>query len=162
MATKTTQNRKPLSSGAKGVICLAVLLVITLCASFLSIAGMNLDAEGVNVLLPWVPVSSANWPASLPVNLSLGGGTYVEYTYKPNDDAPADALDASVKTIRDRLAQMGETDAAVSVKDEAVRIELRKMDESRLATLRNMATMGGQFEYALLSVHDVHFQPYYS
>lgn len=148
MATKTTQNRKPLSSGAKGVICLAVLLVITLCASFLSIAGMNLDAEGVNVLLPWVPVSSANWPASLPVNLSLGGGTYVEYTYKPNDDAPADALDASVKTIRDRLAQMGETDAAVSVKDEAVRIELRKMDESRLATLRNMATMGGQFEFA--------------
>lgn len=148
MATKNTQTRKPLTSGAKGVICLAVLLVITLCASYLSVMGMNLDAEGVNVLLPWVPVSTANWPASLPVSLSLGGGTYAEYTCTPNDDAPESALNDAVSTIRARLNKMGEADAVVSVKDGAVRIELRKMDESRLASLRNMAVMGGQFEFA--------------
>ena len=55
---------------------LAVLVILTIFVSCLSIAGMNLDAEGVNVLLPWVPVSSANWPESLPVSRSLGGGTY--------------------------------------------------------------------------------------
>ena len=148
MATKNTKTRKPLTSGAKGLICLAVLLVLTIFVSCLSITGMNLDAEGINVLLPWVPVSSANWPASLPVSRALGGGTYVEYTYTLAEDAADNTLDTSVKTIRERLAQMGESDADVSVKDGAVRIELREMDASRLASLRNMATMGGQFEFS--------------
>ena len=148
MSTKNTQIRKPLTSGTKGLICLAVLLALTIFVSCLSIAGMNLDAEGVNVLLPWVPVSSANWPASLPVSRTLGGGTYVEYTYTLPEDAAEGTLDSSVKTISDRLVQMGESDAAVSVKDGAVRIELRKMDASRLSSLRSMATMGGQFEFA--------------
>lgn len=148
MSTKNTQIRKPLTSGTKGLICLAVLLALTIFVSCLSIAGMNLDAEGVNVLLPWVPVSSANWPASLPVSRTLGGGTYVEYTYTLPEDAAEGTLDSSVKTISDRLVQMGESDAEVSVKDGAVRIELRKMDASRLSSLRSMATMGGQFEFA--------------
>ena len=148
MATKNTKTRKPLTSAGKGYICLAVLLILTVFVSCLSIAGMKLDAEGVNVLLPWVPVSSANWPASLPVSRALNGGTYIEYAYTLPEDAAQNTLDDSVKTIRERLTQMGESDAAVSVKDDAVRIELRKMDASRLASLRNMATMGGQFEFS--------------
>lgn len=148
MATKNTQNRKPLTSGMKGLICLAVLLALTVCASYLSIMGMNLDAEGVNVLLPWVPVSSANWPSSLPVTRALGGGNYVEYAYTLPENAAEGTLEKSVNTIRDRLTQMGETDTLVSVKDGAVRIELRKMNASRLSSLRSMATMGGQFEFA--------------
>ena len=147
MATKNTKTRKPLTSASKGYICLAVLAVLMIFVSCLSITGMNLDAEGVNVLLPWVPVSSANWPASLPVSRTLGGGTYVEYAYTLPEDAAENTLEKSVNTIRDRLAQMGEADAVVSTKDDAVRIELRKMDSSRLASLRNMATMGGQFEF---------------
>ncbi len=148
MATKNTKTRKPLTNAGKGCICLAILLILTVFVSCLSIAGMKLDAEGVNLLLPWVPVSSANWPESLPVNRSLGGGSYAEYTYTLPEDAPANALDDSVKTIRERLVQMGESDATVSVKDDAVRIELRKMDPSRLASLRSMATLGGQFEFS--------------
>ena len=148
MATKNTKTRKPLTSAGKGYICLAVLLILTVFVSCLSIAGMKLDAEGVNVLLPWVPVSSANWPASLPVSRALNGGTYIEYAYTLPEDAAQNTLDDSVKTIRERLVQMGESDAAVTVKDDAVRIELRKMDASRLASLRNMATMGGQFEFS--------------
>ena len=64
MANKKTKTRKPMSSAAKGAICLVVLLLLTVCASWLSVKGMNLDAEGVNVLLPWVPVSSS-WVKSL-------------------------------------------------------------------------------------------------
>ena len=148
MATKNTKTRKPLTSAGKGCICLAVLVILTIFVSCLSITGMNLDAEGVNVLLPWVPVSTANWPASLPVSRALGGGTYVEYTYTLPEDAAENALDTSVNTIRERLSQMGESDAAVSLKDGAVRMELRDMDASRLSTLRNMSTMGGQFEFS--------------
>ena len=148
MATKNTKTRKPLTSGAKGLICLAVLAVITIFVSCLSITGMSLDAEGINVLLPWVPFSSANWPASLPLSRALGGGNYVEYTYTLAEDAAENTVNDSVKVIRERLVQMGESDADVSVKDGAVRIELREMDASRLASLRNMATMGGQFEFA--------------
>ena len=148
MATKNTKNVKPLSAQTKGYICLAVLVALTIFVSCLSVAGMNLDAEGVNVLLPWVPVSSANWPASLAVNRTLGGGSYVEYAYTLPEDAAADAVETSVKTIHDRLVQMGEADASVTVKDDAVRIELRKMDSTRLSSLRSMAVMGGQLEFA--------------
>ncbi len=148
MATKNTQTRKPLTSAGKGCICLAVLVILTIFVSCLSIAGMNLDAEGVNVLLSWVPVSSANWPASLPLSRALGGGTYAEYTYTLPEEAAENTLETSVNTIRERLKQMGESDAAVSVADGAVRIDLRKMDGSRLSSLRNMSTMGGQFEFS--------------
>ncbi len=148
MATKNTKTRKPLTSSAKGYICLAVLLAVTIFVSCLSIGGMSLDAEGVNVLLPWVPVSSANWPASLPVSRTLGGGSYVEYTYAVPENAPENALENSLKTVRERLAQMGESDAVVTAKDDTVRIELRKMDASRLASLRSMSTLSGQFEFA--------------
>lgn len=147
MATKNTKTRKPMTSRSKGLICLVLLLAVTVFASCLGLVGMNLDAEGVNVLLPWVPVSSGNWVKSLPVTKALGGGTYVEYAYTLPEDASDTALADSTNTIRNRLVQLGETDAAVTVKDNIVRIEMRNMDGSRQASVRNMAIMGGQFEF---------------
>ena len=147
MANKQSGTRKPLTSSAKGIICLALLLALTVFASYLSIAGLNLDSEGVNVLLPWVPVSSANWPKSLPLTKGLGGGTYAEYAYSLPEDASETVLQDSANTIRARLSSMGEDDAVVSVKEGLIRMELRSMDASRLASVRSMAVMGGQFEF---------------
>ena len=145
MATKNVKNRKPLTSGAKGLICLAVLLIVTVFVSCLSLTGMNLDAQGINKLLPWVPVSGANWPDSLPLSRTLNGGTYIDYAYP--EDADSAALDASVKTIRARLNQLGESDADVALVDGAIRVSLRKMDASSLASMRNFATLSGKFEF---------------
>ena len=147
MATKTQATRKPITSGTKGLICLVVLLALAICASILAVNGMSLDSEGVNVLLPWVPVSNENWPASLPLNRALGGGTYTEYTFTMTDDA-ADALNNSVKTVRERLVQMGESDAQVTSSGSTIRMELRKMSDSLLASERSLSTMPGKFVFA--------------
>ena len=148
MATKSTKTRKPLTSRSKGLICFVILLAATVFVSCLGLMGMNLDGEGVNVLLPWVPTSSANWLKSLPVTKDLGGGTYVEYAYTLPEGAAETALADSANTIRARLVQMGETDANVTVKDDTVRVEMREMDEERLASVRNMSVMGGRFVFA--------------
>ena len=141
-----TKIRKPMSSASKGVICLVVLLALTICASFLSVRGWNLDSEGINVLLPWVPVSSENWPKSLPVSRALGGGEYIEYSYAPLEDAGENAAQEAVNTIKNRMQYLGETDFSVSAKDDVIRLETRNTTDDRRSTLRSLATVGGQFE----------------
>ena len=148
MATQHAKTRKPMTSASKGTICLVVLLALVVFVSVLGLTGMNLDAEGISVLLPWVPVSSASWPESLPLDRSLGGGNYVEYAYTLPENASETALQDSANTIRNRLAQLGEADAEVSVKDDALRIDLRNVSESRLYSLRTMSTYPGHFVFA--------------
>ena len=75
--SKTAKTRKPMSARSKGLIALILLAALTVFVSCISIGGMKLDGEGVNILLPWVPVSSESWPASLPLSRALGGGSYV-------------------------------------------------------------------------------------
>ena len=148
MATRQAKNSKPMTASSKGVICLVLLLALTVFVSCLSLTGMKLDAEGINILLPWVPVSTGNWPESLPLSRALGGGTYVEYTYTLPEDAADSVLQDATNTIRNRLQQLGEADAQVTVKDGAVRVELRKMDSSRLYSVRAMSTYAGKYEFA--------------
>ena len=137
------KSRKPISPATKGIVCLVLLCALTVFVSFLGIAGMKLNGEGVNVLLPWVPVSSANWPASLPLNRALGGGTYIEYAAKEGA-----SLEDTVKVINARLEGLSETDRSVTVKgDDTIRIELRNMDASRLSGVRSMAVMAGHYEF---------------
>ena len=145
MATKNAKSRKPMTSGVKGTICLALLLAATIFVSFLAVCGMDLATP--NVLLPWVPVNSENWPASLPVSQNLGGGAYTEYTYEIPEDAAATAVQDSVKTIRNRLDRYGENDAAVSAKDGVLRMELRSMSSARQANIEALAVVPGQFEF---------------
>ncbi|MBQ8136915.1 MAG: hypothetical protein IJ174_05715, partial [Clostridia bacterium] len=80
MADKN-KTRKPMTSQRKGLIALIVMLVLTLCVSYLAVAGMKLDADGVNVLLPWVPVTAGNVPASLTLGLDLSEGGNHEISY---------------------------------------------------------------------------------
>ena len=76
MAQKT---RKPMTSRGKGIIALAVLMIITLALSWLAIAGVKLDGEGVSYLQGWLPVTERNATEALPASLQLGGGTSVDY-----------------------------------------------------------------------------------
>ncbi|MBR5111255.1 MAG: hypothetical protein IK099_13840 [Clostridia bacterium] len=144
MANKTASNRKPITSGTKGFICLIVLCAVLVFVSCISLFGMPLDSEGVNILLPWVPVNSANWPASLPLDRALGGGTYTDYSYTLPEGAN---VDDSVKTIRNRLVGLGESDAAVSLKGDEIRVELRKLSASQRMSQLSMATMQAHFEF---------------
>ena len=95
----------------------------------------------------WVPVSSANWPKSLPVTRALGGGTSYEYTYTVADDAPATAVEDSVNTIKNRLNQLGESDVAVTAAGGKLRIELRDMKASTASSLLSTAIRAGQFTF---------------
>ena len=147
MANKNAKLRKPMSSASKGTICLIVLLILTVCASYLSVAGMKLDKDGINLLQPWVP-TSGSWVKSLPVEKALIGGNYFEYSYTVPENAAETAVADSVKTIKDRLAQMGENDAAVSEKDGVVRLELREMDKSHLNSVRTLAVAPGRFVFS--------------
>ena len=145
-AAKKNINRKPVSSRTKGLICLIVLCALTVFVSCLGFAGMKLDSEGVNILMPWVPFSSANWPASLPLNRALGGGSYNEYTLTMEDDTVK--AEDIVKVVSDRFDGLGETDKTVALKGEnTLRVELRAMDDSRLSGIRSLALTNGHFTF---------------
>ena len=141
---KTAKTRKPVSSRAKGLVALVLLLALTVFVSVLGVNGMKLDREGVNVLLPWVPISSGNWPASLPLNRALGGGAYAEYTAVAEEGA---ALEDVVKVIASRLEGIGEKDSAVTLQGDTLRVETRRMDADRLSGVKGLALMNGHFQF---------------
>lgn len=143
--SKAVKTRKPLSAKTKGAVCLAVLLALLIFVSCIAIGGMKLDAAGVNILLPWVPVSSENWPQSLPLTRTLGGSASVDYAVTLPEGGDMNAV---VDTINARLDGMGETDRSVTVVDDkTIRIELREMDHDRMHSVLSMAVMPGSFEF---------------
>ncbi len=144
MANKSATNRKPIASGTKGFICLIVLCAVLVFVSCISLVGMPLDSEGVNILLPWVPMTGANWPASLPLDRTLGGGTYTDYTFTLPEGATAED---AVKVLKTRLNELGETDAAVSLKGDVIRVELRKMSDSLRGSKLALAVLQGHLEF---------------
>lgn len=148
--SKAAKSRTPMSAKSKGLICLVILLALTVFVSCLSIAGMNLDSEGVNVLLPWVPVSSGNWPKSLPLIRDLDGGSYYEFNAALPAGSEGDLhteIENAAAVVKNRLSHMGENDALVTAKDDGIRLEIRNMPASRLSSVMNMAIMAGQFEF---------------
>ena len=136
-----TKTRKPMSSKSKGLIGLVLLLALTVFVSCLAIGGMKLDKGGVNILLPWVPVTAENWPASLPRSRALGGGSYLEYTVE-GDDA-----ENTVSVLKARLNERGINDSSVTLQDGAVRVELPELDETVLASVEKLLNTNGKFEF---------------
>lgn len=147
---KTQMTRKPMTARSKGAITLVILLALVVFVSCLSVGGMKLDSEGVNILLPWVPVSAENWPDSLPLARNLGGGHYVEYTAKADENADlAQEAQKAAGIIRERLVMRGVTDAKVTVKeDNGLRIEMPKMDADELNAALAMAVAPAKFEFS--------------
>ena len=146
-----TKTRKPMSARSKGLIWLVILLAVTVFVSFLSISGLRYGEDGVNLLLPWVPVSSQNWPKSLPLSRSLGGGEYTEYTVtapEGSEESVKDLANAAVKVMRDRLSARGMNDVKVSlVGDSTIRVELPKLDDA--ASVLSMLSGNGNFEFRI-------------
>ena len=136
-----TKTRKPMSSKSKGLIGLVLLLALTVFVSCLAIGGMKLDKDGVNILLPWVPVTAENWPASLPRSRALGGGTYLEYTVEGED------AENAVTVLKNRLNERGINDSSVTLQDGAVRVELPELDETVLASVEKLLASNGKFEF---------------
>ena len=143
MATKKAQIRKPMNASKKGLICLLILVALTVFVSCLAIFGMNLG--GVTELGSWIPVSSTNWPDTLPLSRALGGGTYKDYLIPEGTDD--ETVNAAVATIRSRLEGYGETDSDVSVKNGILHMELRNMGQTRLTELRASAVTKGLVEF---------------
>ena len=146
-----TKTRKPMSARSKGLIWLVILLAVTVFVSFLSISGLRYGEDGVNLLLPWVPVSSQNWPKSLSLSRSLGGGEYTEYTVtapEGSEESVKDLANAAVKVMRDRLSVRGMNDVKVSlVGDSTIRVELPKLDDA--ASVLSMLSGNGNFEFRI-------------
>ena len=143
---KQTKTRKPVSARTKGLICLLVLCVLTVAASVLALNGWRSGENGMNVLLPWVPVKPAEWPASLPLTRALDGGTYTDYTVTL---AEGETLDTVIKSINAHLDGIGETDHRVTaLDDETIRVEVRRMDDSRLSFMRGLTQLKGQLSFS--------------
>ena len=128
------KNRKPMTTKTKGLIAVAVMLVLTVCLSWLAIAGWKLDGEGVNVLLPWLPMPAGKTPASLTVSLDLGEGNSNDisyrYTAEPTAEptatpAPEEAVEEPVEIVVPESTTppeegTGNSDAATQAPAEAV------------------------------------------
>lgn len=140
-----------MSARSKGLIWLVILLAVTVFVSCLSICGLRYGDDGVNLLLPWVPVSSQNWPKSLPLSRSLGGGEYTEYAvsaHEGSEEAVKDLANAAVKVMRDRLSLRGMNDVKVSlVGDSTIRVEMPKTDDA--ASVLSMVSGNGNFEFRI-------------
>lgn len=148
--SKTAKTRKPMSARSKGLIALILLAALTVFVSCISIGGMKLDGEGVNILLPWVPVSSESWPASLPLSRALGGGSYVEYTAALPEGSEKDlaaATQAAADIIKERLQNKGVTDASVKAADGAIRVELPDLSADVLENVLALISAPGQIEF---------------
>lgn len=143
-----TKFRKSMSSQSKGLIALVILVALTVFVSCLAIGGMKLDKDGIQVLLPWVPTSSENWPESLPLSRALGGGTYTEFTVTVPDgteDAAAEEMAIQAeKTLKQRLSKLGVSDYKVVRDGLTLRLELPVVDESTLSYILDMSAMPGR------------------
>lgn len=158
---KSKQLRKPISASAKALITLAALLALTVFISCLAVGGMHYGTDGIMQLLPWVPTSVSNWPASITPGISMGGGTYLEFTAHRETAVPAaeegaeattektdatpDELQAAAAVARKRLDTLGYTDTSVSVTDGKIRVELPNVD--MLEEIAAMIAQTGKFTF---------------
>ena len=158
---KSQKLRKPVSASAKALVTLAVLLAVTIFVSCLAVGGMHYGTDGIMQLLPWVPTSVENWPESLTPGISMGGGTYYEFTAQKETtlpaaeegaeatvektDATADELTAAANIARKRLNALGYTDTSVAVKDGKIRVELPNIET--VDTLAAMIAQTGRFTF---------------
>ena len=119
-------NKKRTNGKTKSVIALCVLLAVTILLGVVGFTGLSF----LNVSR-WMPTASTDpekWPEALPLGLDLQGGVYVEFTGEvpEGSDAGFDELaEGTMRIIRDRLANVGYTEATVQkIGTNGIRVEV--------------------------------------
>ena len=128
-------NKKRTNGKTKSVIALCVLLAVTILLGVVGFTGLSF----LNVSR-WMPTASTDpekWPEALPLGLDLQGGVYVEFTGEvpEGSDAGFDELaEGTMRIIRDRLANVGYTEATVQkIGTNGIRVEV-PIKTTQLAT----------------------------
>jgi len=128
-------NKKRTNGKTKSVIALCVLLAVTILLGIVGFTGLSF----LNVSR-WMPTASTDpekWPEALPLGLDLQGGVYVEFTGEvpEGSDAGFDELaEGTMRIIRDRLANVGYTEATVQkIGTNGIRVEV-PIKTTQLAT----------------------------
>ena len=143
MADKN-KTRKPMTSKGKALIAMCVMLVLTLCVSWLSIAGTKLDPEGVKILLPWVPLTAGQVPASLTLGLDVGDGNAaditVDYLTTPaTETAETDETAGTDETAQEQ--EKAETVVEYTAEFKADVEKAKAVFEKRLSAMDRMGTV---------------------
>jgi preprotein translocase subunit SecD len=117
---------------ALATIC--VLLVLTIFTAVVGLLGMNVSADGLYKLIPWIPSLSTGWYRALPPNLDFGTGIYNVYT-APKAEGVTDAdytagLIDTVNTIKQRFTLLGIRGLVAREGDEAIRVTVAAADYS--------------------------------
>lgn len=141
MAKKSQKAFKPMY---KGLIALALLLALTVFISCIAVNGMDLDSEGVNVLLPWVPVSNANWPVSLQRSNKLGCGYAYDLTVQGTEEDAKAAAGILVK----RASYMSFNDVTAVANGTSIHLEVPEMSDADLQALLSVLTAAGKYEFS--------------
>ena len=120
----------------KAIVTLCIALAVTILLGVISFTGLSF----LNVPR-WMPTASTDpekWPDSLPLGLDLRGGVYVEFTGSVPEGTEAgfdELAEGTMRIIRDRLANVGQTEATVQkIGTNGIRVEVpMKQDQSTAA-----------------------------
>lgn len=121
--------RKPVSVKTKAIVTLAVILVLTVGVTVLSVCGMRYGENGLYQLLPWLPTNAEQWPESIDLGLDLQGGVYVEYEATRPDDMNSTTfnsmLESTISIMQKRLTDKGYSEAtATMMGSSGIRVEI--------------------------------------
>ena len=125
----------------KGLIALALLLVVTLVISYFGIAGTVLGPEQSRRLLPYMPMNGDMDAYTLPVQMD--GGVLYEITLPASE---TDLSDEACAVMEARLKEYGVRNYKVE-KESAELIKVTTPFYSEAEVLGTMLSAGGQFTF---------------
>jgi hypothetical protein len=127
--TPQADNKKKIA-----LVTICVLLALTIFTAVIGLVGMNVSADGLYKLVPWIPSLGTGWQRALAPNLDFGPGIYNVLTAeKATDMSDADftsGLIETVKTIQERFTLLGIKGLAAREGEDSIRVTVAAADYS--------------------------------